>query len=568
MFFVSNPPPRIEVPNVVADASPENVDHWPNGVSASMLSKTDLNLLIVTVLILVVVALVIILIALLFNRFRGRDEVPRCRTCGHDLRGGDQLPPACHECGRLIRGPGDVNELDARQIERRRSLGTATKFVLTLGLVILLPAIYLHPRRFANTPNAWLTTIDAWWTSALPIKEAMTFPSNPKISGFYYHEIWRRGIRGDISDDTLKNLAEKLISRNRGGSEPSTAETEIILATAFQSGLVTDDDVLNLPLLRPRVSEARNAHQLLAATTHGIRLQMGVVGMAPGIENVLRRRNFRDLRAEVVLTAATVDGRRLESDWVGRLRRWPISGTTMVDIEVVPPPDQPFSEHPGQIELELETRLIRRRPDREEELVHRERSVHRVALPAPLNSPPRFDRTEEFRAELNRDLAEHSVFEFSPDRAAGVLILRSSRFDALELGTPTLQITIPIAEVLEIEVEPDWVSVSSSRHKSSWQASRPPETGPPLLAVCKIPHRLGLDEGRIQAGDFVDVTLDATDFDPVAWWSLVEEQARFGDGEDRASIRNHIHRILRGSIRFSVPVRPGRFITTEIPELP
>lgn len=567
MFFISNASPRIEVPDVVADAYPENVHHWPSSVSASMLSKSDLNLLIVSVVILVVVTLAIILIALLVNRFRGRDEVPRCRTCGHDLRGGDQLPPACHECGRPIRGSRDVNRLDARQIERRRSLGTAARIVVTLGFVILLPATYLHPKRLANTPNAWLTTVDAWWTSALPIKEVMPFPSNPKISGHYYTELWRRGVRGDISDRTLKNLAERLMSRNLRGSEPSTAETEIILATAFRTGLVTDDDVLDLPLMRPRLVKDRD-FQLLVATTHGIRIRVGVVGMALGIENQMRQRDFQDLRVEVGLTAATIGDRRIDSDWVGRLNRWPISGTTSMVLEVMPPLDQTFSEDSGMIELELQTRLIRRRPDREEEVIHRETSIHHVPLPVPLLSPPRFDGTDDFRAELTRDLAEHSVLEFNPDQATGVLILRSSRFDALELGTPTIRITIPITEDLEIEVEPDWVSVSRSRHTSPWQASRPTETGPPLLAVCKIPHRLGLDQDRIQAGDFVDVTLDATDFDPAVWWSLVEEQARFGDGEDPSTVRNHLNRIFRGSIRFPVPVEPESFITTETPELP
>ena len=567
MFFISNASPRIEVPDVVADAYPENVHHWPSSVSASMLSKSDLNLLIVSVVILVVVALAIIFIAVLFSRFQGRAEIPRCRTCGHDLRGGDQLPPACRECGRSIRGSTDVNRLDARQIERRRSLGSAARIVVILGFIILIPATYLHPKRLANTPNAWLTTVDAWWASALPIKEVMPFPSNPKISGCFYAELWRRGVRGDISDRTLKNLAEKLMSRNRRGSELSTAETEIILATALQTGLITDDDVFNLPVIRPRIAKPRN-FPLLSATTQGIRVRMGVVGMTPGIENLLRERNFQDLRVEVELTAATVGDRRVESDWVGGLKRWPISGTTNLDLEVTPPADQPFSQDPGTIELELETRLIRRRPDREEEVIHRETSVHRVVLQASLSSPPPFDGTEDFRAELTRDLAEHSVFEFNPDPATGVLILRSSRFDALELGTPTIRITIPITEDLEIEVEPDWVSVSRSRHTSPWQASRPPETGPPMLAVCEIPHRLGLDQDRIQAGDFVDVTLDATNFDPVVWWDLIEEQARFEGGEDPSTVRNHLDRILRGSIRFPVLVESESLITTELPELP
>lgn len=163
-----------------------------------------------------------LLVAGLLGRTMGTE--PRCRRCGHDLRGHEMTPAVCPECGRRLRGGRAI-----RLGRRKRRVAAAV-----IGAVLLLAGVTpwtpVASRSISNVDvNQWKPL---WWLRA-------DLESNvPESSKAAAREIVRRIEAGDLHSDDVEPIVSWVLVLQADATKGWEPEYGDIVGAAWERALI------------------------------------------------------------------------------------------------------------------------------------------------------------------------------------------------------------------------------------------------------------------------------------------------------------------------------------------
>ena len=552
-----------------AMVAPVNTQYWRTEFDPALLDTGSLNRILIVLITAAAVGVLLILVA----RNRRRDGIPRCPSCHHDLRGSEELPETCRECGFAIDERSVRRRLVPANLGWRRALDR-TGFAMVILFLSLAALIgFLHPDRFRYTPTAFLVNVDAAWAMNLPDIDRNPAGLQRRMAGGFFREVLDRGVDGGLPDHGLASLSSRLLVRDTVNTDRRSPEIEIMRVAAM-SGLVPIDRLATSPLLRPKFSTHAEVPSTLPASMSGQgsadpKFDKGSTAVIDifdkiqcdlgNLETFARLRDYKDFSIEAQVRSITIGDRRFDIP-VRRFRilNWPMGWGNLFTLRLEAPEDMDFPTGRHEISWDVEMTLNWDSAPGGKQVLRQETVTRKFPRPIDLLAPPPVVDDQESCDRIAAELARSAVLEVDPVSGRGMLVLVTEKTMMLELGTPTVHLDIEFPGGSSTQMQLAWPSPARDEPWSEgWTDAAPFDKlkiDRSRFQSINVPILRNNEELVLRIGETVRLTIETGYRDPAGWWDFLDAQLVADKSTGLEDLLERIGRILDCRIEIEVPI--------------